>query len=590
MTLLRKLDIKPESIESIYGYYRKRILLVNRKYQRKLVWSLEEKEKFIDSVSKGLPIPLILVAITKYKDNSVYEIIDGMQRLNAIVSFIENEISLDGKFFNLETLALTKKLKDEGKLKQIEPKLSIDECLNITSYQLPFSITSYDKDSEIEEIFRRINSYGRTLSSHELRQAGSTGTFTRIVRTLSETIRKDVSPSDKILLGNMRQISINNHGLAYGINLRDIFWYKQSILTENNIRASRDEELIAHLIIAMLTNYNINVSSTSLDMAYGLSDDEAENIDSEELIKTYGGEEFVISQFEAIFQEIRNTIDSYKFNFRNLLFREPAKYTNYAFQVIFLSFHKLLVKEQLKINNYKSLNRELNGIGDKLITPHVDELRHRAARHRCIDSVTGVIRKHFSKREETDPVLSNGVLKLESLLSASKTENSSYDFKQGMYQMDKDNKDIKDKIIKTLCSFVNQGRNAVGYVVIGVADNNQMAQKHKEFYGVDSIKLNDFYVTGIDAESNKRHSNLDEYRIKLEQAIKTSDIQPEYYKTQILRNIDLFSYKDKSVIILKIESKDDPLKLNGKFYHRQGTSTEELPTTQERQLWSLFLK
>ena len=590
MTLLRKLDIKPESVESIYGYYRKRILLVNRKYQRKLVWTAEEKEKFIDSIYNGLPIPLILVAITKYKESTVYEIIDGMQRLNAIVSFVENEFSLNGKYFNLDTLATTKKLKDDKKIIQNEPKLTIEESLIITSYQLPFSITSYDKDSDIEEIFRRINSYGKTLSSHELRQAGSMGTFTKIVRTLSETIRKDVSPSDKILLGNMRRISINNQGLNYGINLRDIFWYKNSILTENNIRASRDEELIAHLVLAILTNYDINISSTSLDIAYGLSDEETDNFDSEELIKKYGGELFVVSQFEAVFQEIKNTLDCYKLDFRNLLFKEKSKYLNYAYQVFFLSFHKLLVKEQLKIDNYNNLNRALNGLGDKLITPNIDEMRHRAARSRCIDSVTGVIRKHFSKREETDPILSNGVVKLESLLTASKTENTSYDFKQGIYQMDKENKNIREKILKTLCSFVNQGKNAVGYVVIGVAENLAMAVKHKEYYHSDCFEIGGFYVTGIDEEAKKRHPSIDDYRTKLEQFIKASDIQPEYYKIQILRNIDLFSYKGKSVIIMKIESKDDPLKLDGKFYHRQGTSTEEIPTSQERQLWSLFLK
>ena len=200
MTILRKLDIKPESVESIYTYYTKGTLLVNRKYQRKLVWKIEEKEKFIDSLSKGLPIPLILVAITKYRENTVYEIIDGMQRLNAIVSFIQNEVHLDGKYFNLDTLAITKMLADKGEITQKEPKLTIDECLQVTSYQLPFSITSYENEAEIEEIFRRINSYGRTLSSHELRQAGSIGSFTKIVRELSETVRKDVSPSDKIFL------------------------------------------------------------------------------------------------------------------------------------------------------------------------------------------------------------------------------------------------------------------------------------------------------------------------------------------------------------------------------------------------------
>lgn len=77
--------------------------------------------------------------------------------------------------------------------------------------------------------------------------------------------------------------------------------------------------------------------------------------------------------------------------------------------------------------------------------------------------------------------------------------------------------------------------------------------------------------------------------LKLKDYIKAQDIQPEYYKTQILKNIDLFTYEGKSIIILKITSKEDPLRLNGKFYHRQSSSTEEVPQSSERQLWALFL-
>lgn len=387
----------------------------------------------------------------------------------------------------------------------------------------------------------------------------------------------------------MRRISINNKGLKYGINLKDIFWYKQKILTETNIRASRDEELIAHLILAMLLDYDVNISSTSLDKAYGISDDD-ENFDTDELVKRYGGKEFIKTQFEAIFQEIQQTLACGKQNFSDLLFKNSSKYHNYAFQIVFLAFHKLLVKEELKINDYVGLNNELKGLGDKYITPHIEDIRHRAARLRCVNSLIGIIKKHFIRRDKTDPVLSNGVIKLESLLTASKTENTSYDFKQGIFQMDKENKSIQEKILRTLCSFVNLGKNVVGYVVIGVADKEQIAIKHKEYYGVEAIKVGDFYVTGVDEECKKRNLTLDCYRTKFEQFIKTSDIQPEYYKTQILKNIDLFTYKNKSVIILRIESNEDPLKLNNKFYYRQGTSTEEVPSSQERELWKLFLK
>lgn len=590
MSIIRKLDIRPETVETIYSYYGKRLLLVNRKYQRKLVWTIEEKEKFIDSIFNGFPVPLILVAQTKHKSQVVYEIMDGMQRLNAIISFIQNEFHLNGRYFNLDTLAVTKTLKDKKKLSQNTPTMSVDDCLKITSYQMPLSVSAYGSEEEIEEIFRRINSYGRTLSSHELRQAGSMGMFPQLVRELSENIRGDISPSDKILLGNMRRISLNNKSLNYGINMRSVFWFNQEILTPNNIRASRDEELIAHLLTAILMDYDINISSTSLDRVYGLSDEASDNINTEDKIRRYGGPEFLKAQFESIFQEIKETLNASPHNFRKLLFKKYNLYTNHSFQVIFLAYHNLLVKKQMKINNYNSLSKELNGLGDNLITPNIEEIRHRAARRRCINSVCGVIERHFSKRNETDPVLSNGVVKLESLLKGAKTENTSYDFKQGIYQMDATGNDIKEKIIKTLSSFVNQGKNSVGYIVIGVADSEQIAKRFEAFYSSNTIKYENFYVTGVDEESKRHCKNLDEYRTKLEQFIKSSDLNPESYKTQILKNIDLFSYYQKSIIILKIEAGNDPLKFNGKFYHRQGTSVEEVPSGQERGIWEIFLR
>lgn len=589
MALISKLDVKPESVESIYTLYRKRMLLVNRKYQRKLVWTIEEKEKFIDSLHKSLPIPLILTAITKYKENTVYEIIDGMQRLNSIISFIENEIHLDGNYFNLETFALTKKLKDEGKLVQRAPKLSVDDCLTITTYQVPFSITNYENEAEIEEIFRRINSYGKVLSSHELRQAGSLTSFNYVIRTIAENIRKDVSPSDKLLLGNMRNISINNKGLKYGIDIKTIFWFNHYILTENNIRASRDEELIAYLILAIIMKNEINISSTSLNRAYGLSDDEEDNIDTERLIKEFGGSEFLIIQFEAIFGEIKRVLDCNKSKFRDLIFKQKSKYNNYAYQIIFLSFYKLLVEKEMKIINYEKLNRELSGIGDKLITPSVDELRHRAARQRCIKSIAANIEIHFAKRESTDPALSNGTIKLETLLSAAKAESTSYDFKQGIYQMDKSDKNIIPKILQTLSAFVNQGKNAVGYVVLGIGDKEAIANAHKIFYRSNFTKKENFYILGVDSEVEARGISIDDYVLKIKDYIKSQEIQPDYYKSQILKNFDIFTYNDKSIIILKVNSKDDPCKLNGKFYHRQASSTEEVPQTSEKQLWQLFL-
>lgn len=76
--------INGKTVERSYEDYRNGIYLVNRRYQRKLVWNGNEKEAFIDSLKNGYPVPLFLFSVNEYKGQRRQEIIDGMQRLNAI--------------------------------------------------------------------------------------------------------------------------------------------------------------------------------------------------------------------------------------------------------------------------------------------------------------------------------------------------------------------------------------------------------------------------------------------------------------------------------------------------------------------------
>ena len=102
--------INGKVVERSYEDYRNDLYLVNRRYQRKLVWGIDEKQAFIDSLANGYPVPLFLFAKNTYKDRERNEIIDGMQRLNAIFAFIENEYPvLGGEFFDLSSTELTKR-------------------------------------------------------------------------------------------------------------------------------------------------------------------------------------------------------------------------------------------------------------------------------------------------------------------------------------------------------------------------------------------------------------------------------------------------------------------------------------------------
>ena len=132
-----ELSVTGITIESLYNNYSADKYKINRRYQRKLVWTTDDKERLIESIFSSFPIPLLLFADIKEKSEKYYEIIDGMQRINAIIYFIENRISYDGKYFDLDSLSATKSKLDGGALTQRLPKLSRSSCLDFTSYIVP---------------------------------------------------------------------------------------------------------------------------------------------------------------------------------------------------------------------------------------------------------------------------------------------------------------------------------------------------------------------------------------------------------------------------------------------------------------------
>lgn len=62
--------------------------IVVPKFQRNLVWSDEQKKKFIDSVKNGYPIGTLL--LYNKEGSNQYSLIDGLQRSTTIKDFIEN--------------------------------------------------------------------------------------------------------------------------------------------------------------------------------------------------------------------------------------------------------------------------------------------------------------------------------------------------------------------------------------------------------------------------------------------------------------------------------------------------------------------
>lgn len=73
-------------------------------YQRGLVWTLEQKQNFIESLYLGLNCGVVVLKMNDYvtakEVGAEYDVVDGKQRISAIIEFVNNEFpDLHGNYY-----------------------------------------------------------------------------------------------------------------------------------------------------------------------------------------------------------------------------------------------------------------------------------------------------------------------------------------------------------------------------------------------------------------------------------------------------------------------------------------------------------
>lgn len=588
---MQDLTVRSESIQRIYNYYLENTLIVNRRYQRKLVWSIEEKASFVDSIIKSYPVPLILLAESDNEGVRIFEIIDGMQRLNAVVSFIENEFAVNGEYFDLETMAETKLQKDDGKLVQKEPILDRKVCAEIVAYVFPMSTYKGASETEIDEVFRRINANGKHLSRQEIRQAGALSNYADIVRQISSEIRGDTSLSDRVELNNMKRISITSKDLPYGINVDDVFWVNSAIIRREQVRASKDEEIVADIIAAMLLDEMPASSSGILDEFYSLKGSTKRATDLEEKIRIRSIEK-VKSDFFKVFDEIKDLLEIAGKSFNNLISKDRNfdKVPRY-YQIVFLALYKLLVKENKKISSQYDLLQVMDGITANIQLSKGGGNWSATERENSINAIVGMIDKCFVDNVD-NPAIVKWSTEFETILKQSKIEQGCFDFKIGFCDLKtgKFNEKAFKKCVKTLTAMANKGTGSVGYVVAGVADTKEDAeyieQKNKKY---ESIVKEDYYITGLNYDIDALNVSADRYFQKLIQILEKEPIE-EKYRSYIGNNIRFLRYGDKDILLMKIMGLDSPAIYDNEYYQRMGANLHKIEVKEMSVLFSKFKK
>lgn len=200
-------------------------------YQRRSVWNLQYQQYFIDSILKNFPSPAVFldVEITA-NGRSVYHVVDGKQRLTAILEFVQDRFQTlpdpsaggTGRYFS---------------------DLPEDVKRRFLSYILPVEMIESADEPELEEAFDRLNRNVAKLNSQELRHARFSGEFIKLMETLAE----------------------------------DPFWTDIGIATPARIRRMNDIEYVSELFV--LTMHGVQEGKERLDEYYAIYDDEIPEVD-----------------------------------------------------------------------------------------------------------------------------------------------------------------------------------------------------------------------------------------------------------------------------------------------------------------------
>lgn len=393
----------------------------------------------------------------------------------------------------------------------------------------------------------------------------------------------------------MRKISITNRELDYGISADNVFWVANGILTKDQLRQSRDEEMVADLIAYMISDEPVASRTELFDDYYGA---------------TFPVTASSTARFEAVDQAIRKRspelvdLDYQRVQYALVLLLGQARTTFIGlifpngnnsntvpryFQAVFLALHDLIVKRSMVVSNATGLISRLTDCGKNIDIQ--DGGRWGAEnRGRTVDSVVGWIQPFFEDDKNPDPAKVHWVTKFQNLLTNSITEQAAYDFKQGFYTLNKTpsfDEGSFEKIMETCAAIANIGKGHKGYVLVGVAENAQTAARIQEVFGSKPLSFGGFYVTGVDHEAKHAGKNLDQMFQDITDRVGRSALS-EPLKSYINSHLKCVQYYDKTIFVFEILGQESPSHWGGKWSERQGTQVKDIAPDRMGALFERF--
>jgi hypothetical protein len=206
------------AVSWFYGEYKKNALVLSPKYQRNAIWSIGQKCFLIDSLISGCPIPQVYINIKTEglakEKTTIYEVVDGQQRLRAILEFLNDEWPLEKAAAKVYPVSDLYK-KHVGKKYSALPE---DLQNVIWDYQIAVQEIRAKDPQEIHGLFRRLNYVVESLNDQELRHSQYFGEFAVTVESLT----------------------------------KEQYWEDFNVFTRSDSRRMKDDEFVSELLIIVL--------------------------------------------------------------------------------------------------------------------------------------------------------------------------------------------------------------------------------------------------------------------------------------------------------------------------------------------------
>ncbi|HYD53676.1 MAG TPA: DUF262 domain-containing protein [Gemmatimonadaceae bacterium] len=158
-----RLSFEPstKSVQDLVNNFRHNQLELSPPFQRRSVWNTRDRSKLIDSILSGFPLPSILLYERSAEGRIVFDVIDGKQRIETLMKFMGH---MRGRF--------TATIERSGVREELDWKKLCRQNRQheLLAYRIPTTVV-HGGLAEVIELFIRINSTGKALTTAERRNA-----------------------------------------------------------------------------------------------------------------------------------------------------------------------------------------------------------------------------------------------------------------------------------------------------------------------------------------------------------------------------------------------------------------------------------